>query len=510
MTKPISIPGFRIVALTLAATLIWCVLWYARTAGEIAVIWWRSDTFGHGLVVLPLFAWVVWRRREAIGDLRPQPAPWLAVPMAAAGLLWLLGELASVAGAAHAGFVTMTVLALTAVLGWRLARVLLFPLLFLFFALPVGEFMLPLLMAVTADFVVATLRLTGIPVYQEGLHFVIPGGNWSVAEACSGIRYLIASLMLGALYAWLNYATLRKRLAFVAVAFAMPLLANWVRAYLIVLLGYLSSNRLATGVDHLIYGWVFFGIVIVLMFWAGRRWADPPAALRRRAAANAAPPPMRWARLAPLALTSAFFVVAHGWLDHDVAPYSVHYDLPAPAVGWSARDAADIAWRAHYEGVRGAAEAVYGAPDGGAVLLQTAFYADQRDGADMLAYENGLVANRPNHAAQYYGPDVASALGPLRSARLTENGEALAIRQWYVVDGTPVLQDWKAKLCLALVRLSGRRDAAMVFVLATPDEDNASGQARLARFMAEHEAGLRDLFGQARAEPRAAPATQSR
>ncbi|MDR1424001.1 MAG: exosortase A [Azoarcus sp.] len=508
MVKPVSLSGFRTVALTLAATLIWCVLWYARTAGEIAAIWWRSDTFGHGLVVLPFFAWAVWRRREAIGNLRPQPAPWLAVPMAAAGLLWLLGELASVAGAAHTGFVTMSVLGLTAVLGRSLARALLFPLLFLFFALPVGEFMLPSLMAVTADFVVATLRFTGIPVYQEGLHFVIPGGSWSVVEACSGIRYLIASLMLGALYAWLNYATLRKRLVFMTVAFAMPLLANWVRAYLIVLLGHFSSNRLATGVDHLIYGWVFFGIVIVLMFWAGRRWADSPAALRRPPA-DAATRPTRWARLAPLALTSAFFVVAHDWLDRAVAPYSVHYELPAPAAGWRMHAAADITWRAHYEGARGAAQAVYGAPDGGAVLLQTAFYADQRDGADMLAYENGLIANRPNQAAQYYGPDVASTLGPLRSARLMEDGEAWVVWQWYVVDGKPVLQDWEAKLRLAFVRLSGRRDAAMVFVLATPDEDHA-GAARLARFVAEHEAGLRALFGQARAEWRPAPAPQSR
>src|SRR5206468_602671 len=51
--------------------------------------------------------------------------------------------------------------------------------------------------------------------------------------------------------------------------------ANWVRAYLIVLLAHLSSNRIAVGVDHLIYGWIFFGVVIGLMYMIGRRWAEP-------------------------------------------------------------------------------------------------------------------------------------------------------------------------------------------------------------------------------------------
>ena len=65
------------------------------------------------------------------------------------------------------------------------------------FAVPVGEFLLPVFMEWTADFTVLALRLSGIPVYREGLQFVIPSGNWSVVEACSGIRYLIASLMVG-------------------------------------------------------------------------------------------------------------------------------------------------------------------------------------------------------------------------------------------------------------------------------------------------------------------------
>ena len=68
------------------------------------------------------------------------------------------------------------------------------------------------------------------------------------------------------MFAYLNYHSLKRRLIFLAVAVAVPIVANWLRAYLIVLLGHVSGNKLAAGADHLIYGWVFFGIVIAIMF----------------------------------------------------------------------------------------------------------------------------------------------------------------------------------------------------------------------------------------------------
>lgn len=492
--------GLRPVALTLLAVLLWNVLWFWHTAVGIATIWWRSETFGHGLVVLPVVGWIVWRRREAIGCLQPQPVAWLALPAALAATLWLLGELVSVAGAAHAGLVLLIVISMVAALGWRLAKILAFPLLFLFFGLPVGEFMLPTLMSMTADFTVASLRLSGIPVYQEGLQIVIPTGRWSVVEACSGIRYLIASMMLGSLYAWLRYATLKKRLAFMGVAIVVPLVANWVRAYLIVLLGYLSSNKLATGVDHLIYGWLFFGFVIVLMFWIGQLWTDPLQAMRRPAPAGTSGP-THWLRLLPVALVSVLFVFIHAGFEREAPVYALHYDynLAPPAAGWRVQDATQFAYRAHYEGARSVAEAVYDAQDGEAVLLQTAFFVDQHKGTDMLGWINGLVAsNNANRTALRYDAPAQSALGAVRSARYTLNGVSYLIWQWYIIDGKLVTRNWEVKLRLAFERLAGQEDASMVFVLATPEDGSDADEERLRRFIVDHAGFLQDVFARAR------------
>jgi hypothetical protein len=59
----------------------------------------------------------------------------------------------------------------------------------------------------------------------------------------------------------------------------VPVIANGLRAYMIVMIGHLSSMQLATGVDHIIYGWLFFGLVMFLMFWIGSYWredTEPP------------------------------------------------------------------------------------------------------------------------------------------------------------------------------------------------------------------------------------------
>lgn len=240
-------------------------------------LWMGSENYAHAVLVPPISLWLIWRMRHELARISPQPSPMASLLVLGAGLCWLVGDLASVNALQHFALVAMLVGLVPTILGWRLTWEMVFPLGFLFVGVPFGEFLYPWMMDWTADFTVTALRLTGIPVYREGLQFVIPSGNWSVIEACSGLRYFVASVMVGVLFAYLNYSSLRRRLAFVGVAILTPIVANWVRAYIIVMIGHLSGNKYAVGVDHLIYGWVFFGVVMFLMFAIGARFAEPPA-----------------------------------------------------------------------------------------------------------------------------------------------------------------------------------------------------------------------------------------
>ena len=86
----------------------------------------------------------------------------------------------------------------------------------------------------------------------------------------------MTALPLAALYAWLSFRRNRTRWLFVLFAMVVALLANWLRAWGIVMLGHLSGMTIATGVDHLVYGCGFFGVVMFLLFWLGSRWTEAP------------------------------------------------------------------------------------------------------------------------------------------------------------------------------------------------------------------------------------------
>ena len=265
---------WRRAVLTLALVLIWLGFWYRQTGLSMVGIWIRSETFTHCFLIPPISLWLAWRMRPELARMTPAPNAWFMLPIAAAGLVWLAGQLAAVNALTHLALVALVVLTVPAILGARVAWALAFPLGFLFFAAPVGEFVMPQMMEWTADFAVLAVRLSGVPVFRDGLQFVIPSGNWSVVEACSGVRYLIASVTVGTLFAYLNYTTFKRRLIFVGISILVPVVANWLRAYMIVMLGHLSGNKIAVGVDHLIYGWVFFGVVIMAMFAIGARWRE--------------------------------------------------------------------------------------------------------------------------------------------------------------------------------------------------------------------------------------------
>jgi exosortase A len=276
----LAITDKRLWVMFSALILAWAVV-YQDALRAMEAIWSTSDTFAHGYFILPISLWLVWRDKENFLQSRIQPS-WLALPLLVASLfVWLFAYSADINVLGQLSAVTSLVLLIWLIIGNKLAWCYKFPLMYLFFAVPMGENLIPLLQDVTAWFTVFFLKLNGIPVYVDGLYIQIPTGMFEVAVACSGIRYLIASVAVGTLFSYLTYNKTYKKILFVIFALTLPILANGIRAYGIVAIAYYSDMKYATGADHLIYGWLFFGLVIMLMFWVGGFFADKEQAKKR-------------------------------------------------------------------------------------------------------------------------------------------------------------------------------------------------------------------------------------
>ena len=253
--------------------LVWGVV-YQEALLSMEQIWSTSDTFAHGYFILPISLWLVWRDKNRLLQSIVSPS-WLPLPLLACSLfVWLFSYAADINVLGQLSAVTSLIFLIWLMIGNQLAWRYKFSLVYLLFAVPMGENLIPWLQDVTAWFTVFFLKLNGIPVYVDGLYIQIPTGMFEVAVACSGIRYLIASAAVGTLFGYLTYNKFYKQIIFMVFAICLPILANGIRAYGIVAIAYYSDMEYATGADHLIYGWLFFGLVIMLMFWIGGFFAD--------------------------------------------------------------------------------------------------------------------------------------------------------------------------------------------------------------------------------------------
>lgn len=446
-------------------------------------IWIRSETYTHAFVVPPIALWLIWRQRSQVLAEQPHASLLLAIPVVFTTFFWLLGELTAVNALTQFTLIATLVLAIMALLGIPVSKRIAFPLAFLFFSVPVGDFMLPQLMQWTANFTVKALRASGIPVYQEGLQFVIPSGNWSVVEACSGIRYIIASVTVGTLFAYLNYVSLRRRLTFIAVAFVVPVIANWLRAYMIVMLGHFSGNKLAAGVDHLIYGWLFFGLVIMVMFMVGARWSEVPADSE---IASASQPVTfvphgnkTWLAVLGIALLAAAGPL--GFFAINKADQASPPSLPrlTPPNEWNTVNPF-ATWKPAYDNVSTEIQISF-ASEGKAVGVYIGYYRNQ-DYQHKLISSSNTLANSLDQTwsvvTQSHTISTLDGMPPrIHIAELlgkdTTPETRLVAWQWYWINGKLTSSDFEAKLLTALSRLRGHGDDSAVIILYAPIETAA-------------------------------------
>lgn len=480
--------------LTITAVTALLLMFYQTTLSTVA-IWQRSETFAHGFLIFPISAYLIWNRRKEIALLAPQPDLRGLPVLFLFGFGWLLAYLARVLVVQQYAVVAMIPVLVWITLGQHVARTLMFPLGFLFLAVPMGEFLMQPLMDFTANFTVAALQLTGVPVYREGTFFTVPSGQWSVVEACSGLRYLIASLTLGCLYAYLTYRSAWRRVIFTILALIVPVIANGLRAYMIVMIAHLSDMKLATGVDHVIYGWVFFGAVMLLLFWIGSFWRedltqakdDMPVTTPTRAA----PLPVRRIALATLAAVgiAAVWPGYAAYLKSQV-PLSAPIKLEVPAAkNWHADPSPLSDWRPDYKGSDASLTQTY-RKGSKAVSLYIGYYLHQHEGAELVTSTNIIVPQEHpiwNNVGESKRGIIAGSQ-PLQiiQTKLRSPTQRLLVWNWNRIGDISTVNAHFAKLLEAKARLLGQRDDAAAIILSSPyDGDMESAAAVLQEFIGD-------------------------
>lgn len=489
------------------AALVVLVWIYQGTAVSLVALWQSSETYAHGFIIYPVSLYLIWRERFYLGSIAPRPSALALAALALLGFGWMVAQSAGAQVGAQYMFVAMIPALTASILGLRVARAMAFALAFTLLAVPFGEIFILPLMNFTADFTVFALQLTGIPVFREGSQFTIPSGSWSVVEACSGLRYLIASFTLGCLYAYLTYRSRLRQLVFIVFAIIVPIIANGLRAYMIVLIGHFSNMRLAVGVDHLIYGWLFFGLVMLALFWVGSLWReDGPVAESKTASIPGVAPPAAatplWATgfaAAALAIAWAPPAYLHHLERQTFNPAPVTLTLPQTIGPWTASSPI-TGLKPRFPGAATTVMQVY--RNGNQVIgIYIAFFRNQRQGAEAVTSLN-VLADEKSQEWSITGESRRNLHdekepGSVRQSLLRWGNLHMLAWQWYWIGNAQTANSYWAKWLQAKQRLMGRgNDGADVVIFAPYDSQPNEIVATMENFLAQASPAIRQSLEQ--------------
>jgi exosortase len=236
------------------------------------IIHWRiKPDYSHGFLVAPLAVYFAWERRGALRRVPVQPSWWGLVPLGLGSLSLAIGRLGVELMAMRTAFPLTVIGLVVLLLGTRVFRVLAFPLLFLFLMVPLPQSLVNVvafpLQLVAADLAVSTLHAIGVPALREGNIIHLASAQLFVAEACSGLRSLMALGTLAVVFAYFFRRNPVERVVIVLSAIPIAILVN---AFRVGLTGYLThrfGEGAAEGVIHQTEGFFTFGLAFVLLLF---------------------------------------------------------------------------------------------------------------------------------------------------------------------------------------------------------------------------------------------------
>jgi EpsI family protein len=274
-----------------------------------------------------------------------------------------------------------------------------------------------------------------------------------------------------------------------------------------VLIGHWSNMTLAAGVDHLIYGWLFFGVVMAVLFWCGAGWRDtaqPPAAPSAAAAFTDIAPPIHFIRVtvAALGVCAIWPVLAAGILrpSTDATP-APELSLAAPPLPWRVSPMRPGDWHMLHTGRPQRIARNY--HDGRrTVSLQLTWYRHQYEGAELLAQvQRTVVSGAPQWeevSATRRVVDIAGRQYAVRQSIQQAASYKLLVWRWYRQDGVDTASPQLLKILLAKAKLTGGNDGGAEIIVASaydeqPQVAEAAMRDLLASMLPAIEEGLRHV-----------------
>ncbi len=250
------------------STLALAAMAVASSAAELAQAWIHNDAYSHGFVLLAVALFLAVQKGPEIPD-SAGPSRWYLPALGASVALMLVGGQSELHVLAQYGLFGLVGSLVLGVWGWPGVRVLFVPLLLLLLAIPMpGYFEVNLtteLKLLSSRLGTVLLQALGVPVYTEGNIIDLGSYQLQLADACSGLNYMVPLLAIGVMMAGFLRTSLWRRVVLVLLTIPLTVAMNVLRIAIAGLLVKHVGPETAEGFVHDFEGWLVFVASLGLM-----------------------------------------------------------------------------------------------------------------------------------------------------------------------------------------------------------------------------------------------------
>jgi exosortase D (VPLPA-CTERM-specific) len=483
-----------------------CLIGFGEALLELVRRWNTQEEYSHGFLILPISAWLLWTRRDALRASVGQPSWAGLILILLAAVMHIIGKFSALYILSQVGFIIALIGVVLGLGGYSLLKVTFIPIIFLLFAIPLPYFIdaaLSLrLELISSELGVFFIRIFQIPVFLEGN--VIDLGNYKlqVVEACSGLRYLYPLLSLGFLAAYLFHAPFWQRALVFLSTIPITIVMNSFRIGLVgVLVNYWGPQD-ADGLLHMFEGWIIFiacsGLLVAEMYLLVRLGSNkgffevfyPPKVMA------SAPQGQDWRSFSRMPLVTCTLLLCAAGLAtyfvstrHEIYPdRKLFAAFPTSLGEWSGRTASLDSQTERALGLTDYILSDYARKDGRQVNFYVAYYASQKTGSSphspsVCIPGNGWQITRLEETS-YHNKNSNLSL-PLNRVIITKGSEKQLVYYWFDERGTKIASEYWSKLYLLRdAILKNRTDGALVRLTTPiyPNEAESDADRRLQDF----------------------------
>ena len=244
---------------------------YWKSIIELIDLWNSSSTYSHGYLIPLVTLYLIISKNKLLINTPLKPSPLLLIPLVFTLLLWLFATITETKTIELSLLPLVFIFTYTSIIGYKSSLLIATALLYLLLAVPIWNILIPTLQDMAVFFNQHALSLAGFPTYIENTSVTIPAGTFEIEDGCSGIRYLVVSLALGSLFSLMNYKSLKPALILLVLSFVFPVILNWIRIYIIILIGHFSEMQSPLVTKHHTFGWVLYGISLIPFYFIAHK-----------------------------------------------------------------------------------------------------------------------------------------------------------------------------------------------------------------------------------------------